>query len=65
MMVAEFVQEDGNKSESEAQAPHLLLPATGTYDQVMRFVPPLVVAEEAIEQGVEILGGTSAAAPTK
>ncbi len=41
MVVAEFVPEDGNKSESEAQAPHLPLPTTGTYDQVMPFVPRL------------------------
>lgn len=72
MVAAEFVQGDGTpdgalvkKIVSEAQARRLLLLTAGTYDQVIRFAPPLVVTEEEIEEGLGIFAAAVAAAISK
>ena len=69
MVAAEFTQKDGTSAGalvkrivSEAQAHHLLLLTAGTYDQVIRFAPPLVVTDAEIDEGLEILGDAITAA---
>lgn len=68
MVGAEFSGEDGTPDEGaaarvqkEAEDRGLLLLRCGTYGNVVRFLPPLIVTREQVEEALEIFASATAA----
>ena len=64
LVVPGTIQPDAARTSAVAQACHaagLLTLTCGTYGNVLRFLPPLVITDEQVDRGLEILAASLAA----